>query len=111
MEKIYVPNLSDYSCVVVRDNNTIRAYRTLPTNNSNVDYVDYYYNSHYYQNSGTQNFSQYSTLPTCISSDYLTSEIYYRNDFPMIIIMICFFVLFGFWFPWRLFTKMFRRWG
>ena len=83
MTNLYVPDLS-YSCYSVVDKDTIRAYQTIPHNDSYVNYVDYYVNSHYMEKTGTQYFSQYSTLPTCLSSSILTDDIYYLNHFDNI---------------------------
>lgn len=84
---IYVPEKDNYKCYVVRSEEVIRAYKTVPTTNSTVEYRDYYYNSNYLYNDGTQTFSQYSTLPVCLSDDVLTSAYGYRNDFADICII------------------------
>ena len=59
---IYVPNAEDYKCIVVRDSQTIRAYKENPTYNSTINYTDYYIHSDYLSNNGYQTFNQYSTL-------------------------------------------------
>lgn len=110
MEKVYVPNLSDYDCVVVQNATTLRAYHDEPRNNSSSVYEDYYYNSHYYHTTGTQNWSNYSTLPVCLSSAELTDDIYYRNDLPDIMIIFFGFIIIGFLLPWKILTRMFKRW-
>lgn len=94
---IYVPDLDNYVCYVVRDTNTLRAYKTMPEKNADVDYRDYYINSHYLYQDGVQSFSSYSNLPVCLSSDNLTTAYAYRNDFTDICIV--FVILVGiFWF-------------
>lgn len=108
---IYVPNDTNYdSCYVVRDKDTIRAYSSIPTQNSNVPYKDYYVNSHYMFSYGSQNFSQYSIIPTCESSSNITSNVYYRNDLADI--LICFFIIVVvcFYFPFKIFSRFFGRW-
>lgn len=88
---IYVPNL-DYECFVVQDSDIIRAYRTKPYNPSynqsvNIEYRDYYYKSNYFYRDGTQQFSNYTTIPTCLDNSVLTTNYYYRNDFDKICII------------------------
>lgn len=84
---IYVPDLTNYECFVVRDSNTLRAYKTTPQNGLEVEYRDYYINSHYLYQDGTQTFSQYTTLPVCLAQDVLTEAYGYRNDFADICII------------------------
>ena len=79
---IYVPDTS-YACYVVIDSDTIRAYETMPTQDSTVYYRDYYINSNYLYEDSYQTFSRYSQLPTCLSSDVITDEVYYRNDYDI----------------------------
>lgn len=105
---LYVPNVEDYKCVVIRDSETIRAYKEIPTNNSNIDYDDYYYNSHYINQSGIQQFSQYTTLPTCQNTENLTDEIYYRNDIPDIFFCILFLSIL-LMIPFKILFRLFRR--
>lgn len=94
---IYVPNTESYECFVVRDSDTIRAYSSIPTNNSSITYRDYYINSHYIYQDGVQNFSSSSNIPLCLDSSILTSQYSYRNDFADICIItfilcfVCFF--------------------
>lgn len=91
---IYVPDLETYKCFVVQNNETIRAYKSIPVNNSDVAYRDYYINSHYIYKDGYQTFGNYgyNALPTCLDSSVLTSSIWYRNDFDSIL-MIFFLVV------------------
>lgn len=102
--KIYVPNSDDYSCFVVRDANTIRAYETIPVNNSSSNYRDYYFNSNYLYQDGVQQFSQYTTLPVCLDNSVVTDNFYYRNDLADIFII--FLVLIGI--PVFIVTKMIK---
>lgn len=107
--KIYVPNVSDYACITIRNDSTIRAYKQTPRINSTINYDDYYYDSHYYYTSGEQTFSQYSVLPTCISNDDLTDSVYYRNDFWQISVLFLVLCIFIFYIPLRLFGRLHRR--
>ena len=91
---IYVPDLENYECFVIRDENIIRAYQKTPTHNSTIDYRDYFYNSHYVYQDGTQTFSSYSNIPVCLDNTKLTTYYAYRNDFAEILII--FFLLVGF---------------
>lgn len=106
---IYVPDLQNYECFVVRDESTIRAYEEIPTRNSEVDYRDYYYTSNYLYQDGTQTFSNYSTLPVCLSSSVLTSEVYYRNDFDRILIIFIILAIVIFYVPFKIVQRMCKR--
>lgn len=90
---LYVPNFEDNQCVVIYNSETIRVYETQPTTNTSVNYTDYYINSHYISNNGYQQFSQYSTIPTCKSSDEITTAYMYRNDIADILIVFVLLVL------------------
>ena len=92
---IYVPDLENYKCVVLQNSETIRAYTSVPKNNTDISYRDYYVNSHYMYKDGTQHFGNYNTsLPTCMPAEDLTNAYYYRNDFDSILII--FIILVGF---------------
>lgn len=106
---IYVPNLKDYKCFIVRNEEVIRAYKEIPTNNKDIEYRDYYYNSNYLYNDGTQTFSQYTTLPTCLNNDVLTNEIYYRNDFDKILVIFLIMSIFCIFIPLKIFSKLFKK--
>lgn len=93
---IYVPDVNDYSCVYLRDKDTLRAYYEAPANNKTVSYRDYYINSHYLYNDGNQSFSNYSTLPSCLDRGNLTDSIFYRTDFASIFLVFVLFVFFIF---------------
>lgn len=106
---IYVPDLKNYKCFVVRSEEIIRAYEEVPKNNMEVNYRDYYYNSNYLYNDGIQSFSTYTTLPTCLDNSVLTTEVYYRNDFDSILfIFICLCLIF-FYIPIKILFRFFRR--
>ena len=94
---IYVPDLDNYVCYVIRDTNTLRAYKSVPDRNKEVEYRDYYINSHSLYQDGVQSFSNYSNLPVCLSSDNLTTAYGYRNDFADICIIFVILVSIG-WF-------------
>lgn len=106
---IYVPDLQNYKCYVVLNSTTLRAYKQIPRNNSTIDYRDYYYTSNYLYQDGSQTFSNYSTLPVCLSNDVLTTDVYYRNDFDSILIIFFIICIFGFLIPWKIFCRLFRR--
>ena len=107
---IYVPDLENYKCYVVRDTNTIRAYKEIPKRNSEIEYRDYYINSHYLYQDGTQSFGNYTSayLPVCLDSSNLTTSYNYRNDFADI--MIIFAIMTGIvWFLTSKLVKTFFR--
>ena len=106
---IYVPEYSSSNCAYVRNDTTIRVYSSVPSLNSTISYRDYYVNSHYIYSEGTQTFSNYTTLPTCISSTNITTDFYYRNDFADILIIFIIIVIIGIYIPLKVFTRIFRR--
>ena len=106
---IYVPDLKNYKCFVVRDETTIRAYKEVPRKNSDIDYRDYFYNSNYLYQDGEQSFGNYSVLPVCLDNSVLTNEVYYRNDFDSILIIFLIISIFCFLVPIKLFLRFIRR--
>lgn len=106
---VYVPDLNSYKCFVVQNDTILRAYKDIPQHDTTVQYRDYYYTSNYLFKDGYQSFSTYSTLPVCLSSSDLTSEVYYRNDFDSILIIFLILSIFGFYIPIKIFSRLFRR--
>lgn len=104
---IYVPDIDNYDCFVVRDSATIRAYESTPTENTLVDYRDYFVNSHYLYQDGSEFFEE--TLPTCISQNEITNDFYYRSDFDSICLIFLTCFLFIFVIPFLLYRRIFRR--
>lgn len=112
MDNIYLPidNVNDFSCYSVYDKDTVRAYRIQPQLDSSSEYVDFYINSHYLQRTGIQSWGQWnSSLPTCLSSDSITTDYYYRNDFPDILLIFIIFAIVGIYLPFKLFSRIFRK--
>lgn len=102
---IYVPSL-EYSCYVVIDSNTIRAYDTIPTYNTTINYRDYYVNSSYIYKDGFTSFGTYSSLPTCLDKENLTDRYFYRLDIDKIFIVF-FIILFIFYFILKKIIRVF----
>lgn len=105
----YVPTYNNGNCAVVYDKDTIRVYESTPSYNNDVNYIDYYVNSNYMSKSGVAHFNQYSTLPTCLASNKITTDFYYRNDFPQILLIFIILSIVIFYIPWKIFIRMFRR--
>lgn len=109
--KIYVPNNSTFNkCYVVQSEGVIRAYDTVPNYNTQYNYRDYYINSNYIYRDGTGQWSQYSTLPICLSNDIITNDFYYRNDLASILIIFLVLFLFIVYFPMKIFSRLFGKW-
>lgn len=104
---IYVPNLEDYSCFIVKDENTIRAYEDIPFEDSSINYRDYFINANYIYRDGTEDFN--TDIPVCLSKDVLTDNFYYRNDLDSILIIFLIFSIFSIYLPIKLFKRLFRR--
>lgn len=106
---IYVPDIENYKCFVVNSDKIIRAYKEIPTNNSTINYRDYYYTSNYLYKDGTQTFSNYTTLPICLDNNIVTDNVYYRNDLDSILIIFVILCIFGLLIPLKVFMRLFRR--
>lgn len=112
MYNIYLPinNVNDFACYSIYDKDTVRAYYTKPALDSSSNYVDFFVNSHYLQKTGTQSWGQWnSSLPTCLSSDSITTDYYYRNDFPDILLIFIIFAIVGIYLPFKLISRIFRK--
>ena len=109
---IYVPEDTIYNkCYVVQSEGVIRGYDRIPTNNASYFYRDYYIRSNYIYKDGSGQWSNYTTLPTCISSDYITNSYWYRLDLPSILVMFLIINIFGILLPIKIFSKIFRKGG
>lgn len=97
---MYVPNYENNNCAYVVDANWVRVYDTRPTVNSDVDYIEYNYNSHYMWREGSTHFSQYSTLPTCRTD--VSTNYFKRTDICDILIIFTIFIGFN----WFLLSKL-----
>lgn len=106
---VYVPSDS-CACVSISNGNYMRCYASTPRQNSTVNYTDFYFNSHYIGVEGTQTFSQYSTLPTCLASSEVTNNVFYRHDIDSILITFLIILLICFYFPYRIISRAFGRW-
>ena len=91
---IYLPEDNVYNkCYVVQSEGVIRGYEETPTYNNSISYRDYYIKSDYIYRDGSQTFNQYSTLPTCLDIDLITSRPFYRIDFDKICIIFLTFLI------------------
>lgn len=106
---IYVPD-TNYACYVVQTEDTIRAYESMPKLDTDVNYRDYYIHSDYMYKDGTQTFSRYGSLPVCLVQSDMTSDYWYRVDFPDILVMLLIFCIFVFSVPLKCCVRLFRRW-
>lgn len=111
-EKIFIPESSIYNkCYVVQSEGVIRGYDKVPVYNSSYNYRDYYINSSYIYRDGQGSWSNYSTLPTCLDSDVITNDFYYRLDMPNILLMFLIINIFGILIPIKIFSKIFKKGG
>lgn len=80
MSKIYIPDVTDNNCVVIRSADVIRVYDSRPTLNSEIHYKDYYPALNYQYNEGIQTFGNYSSsLPICREA---SSNIKFDPNYP-----------------------------
>lgn len=110
MNYVYVPSYSTGNCAYIYNSDVIRVYNSQPSYNTTIAYKDYYIKSGYIYNEGSTTFGNYSTLPTCISSSRITSEVYYRNDFPIIMICSLAMIMFCYFLVSRLVRTVFLGW-
>ena len=108
---IYVPDLENYECYVVQSEGVLRGYEETPKNNTTVNYRDFYINSNYIYKDSSQSFSSYTNLPVCLSSNVITTDVYYRNDFDSILIIFLIMSIFCFYIPIKIFSRLFKRGG
>ena len=105
---IFVPNL-EYSCYVIYDKDTIRAFHDNLVDGESVDYTDYYVNSHYTSKDGSLIYNSGVSEFDCINSALLTNDIYYRNDLDSILIIFGIICIFAFYIPFKIFKTLFRK--
>ena len=106
---IYVPNYESGNCAYIYNTDIIRVYDSVPRQNATIPYKDYYIKSSYIYNDGSTSFGSYTSLPTCISDSRITTEVYYRNDFPQILFIFLALSYISFIIPLKIFSRMFRR--
>lgn len=106
---VYVPS-SSCACVSITNGNYLRCYLERPRQNSTINYTDFYFDSHYIGVEGRQTFSQYSTIPTCLSNNDITNNVFYRHDIDSILIIFFIILLICFYFPYRIVSRAFGRW-
>lgn len=108
---IYVPEDLPYSaCHVLQSNYVLRVYENTPTYNSTINYVEVALDNHYIWRTGTTTFSNYSTLPTCISSSRITNAWIYRTDIFDILGCIAIIGFFIYWCLSKPIKWLFRGW-
>lgn len=108
--KIYVPSDNTYNkCYVVQSEGVIRAYDVLPSNNTSYNYRDYYIKSDYIYKDGAGSWSNYTTLPICLSSNDITNDYFYRLDITNVLLNVTIIALFGLYIPFRIFKSLFGK--
>lgn len=110
MNNIYLPEDTTYNkCYVVQNENVIRGYDRVPSNNSNYNYRDYYINSNYIYKDGTGQWSNYTTLPTCLDNNVITNDFYYRNDICDILLIFLILFIFIVYIPIKIVFRLFKK--
>lgn len=102
MSKIYLP--SDYvnmPCKVI-NNGYIRVF----SSNAYTEYFDIYVNQNYMVKHGTSNYGQ---NVVCDTLHEYTDDVYYRNDFDSILIIVLIMSIFMFLIPLKIVLRLFRR--
>lgn len=107
---IYVPEYNQGNCAYIYNSDIIRVYDSQPRYNTTIGYKDYYIKSSYIYNQGSTTFGNYTSLPVCINSSRITTNVMYRNDMPNILVMFFIILLICFYFPYRIVSRAFGRW-
>ena len=112
MAKIYVPeNYINKFCVEFYGHNVLCVYDKKPALDSDSTYTDFYTDMDYYSKTGYVSWGQWSSsLPVCVPSSNLVSDVYYRVDFPNILMTIFIFLILLFYFSYRIISRVFGRW-
>lgn len=108
MSKIYLPQeYLNKPCYQV-NNGYIRVFETNNYNSSNVVY-DVYINQDYQVRKGMANYSSNSY---CDNVNTYTSDVYYRTDFPEILLTFVLLAFVCFWIPWKMtICRLIRKWN
>lgn len=110
MNNIYLPEDTTYNkCYVVQNENVIRGYDRVPSNNITYNYRDYYINSNYIYKDGTGQWSSYTTLPICLDNSVITNDFYYRNDIANILLIFVILVVFVVYIPIKIVFRIFKK--
>lgn len=110
MNNIYLPEDTTYNkCYVVQNENVIRGYDRVPSNNTNYNYRDYYINSNYIYKDGTGQWSSYTTLPICLDNSAITNDFYYRNDIADILLIFVILFIFIVYIPIKIVFRIFKK--
>lgn len=108
---IYVPEDTTFKyCPYVVNATTLRVFDRQPQNNISANYRDYYYTSNYTYTSNSTSWSAYSTLPSCLPNNEVTSNVFYRNDIDKILICFIILLIICFYFPYKIISRAFGRW-
>lgn len=90
--KIYLPDeLQEGNCAIVLNKDTIRVYEETPQANVSVNYTDYFINSHYIKQTGTEILTD--TI-SCLNLENFTTSYVYRFDFDKILVIFGIFTFF-----------------
>lgn len=106
--KIYIPD-NTYRCYVLINGTTLRGYKNIPANNTSSAYRDFYINSNYYYNDGNTSWSSYSTLPICLDSSVLTTDVSYRLDYDKILTIYLILFIFIILIPLHIVMRFFPK--
>lgn len=106
---IYMPENTTYNkCYVVQSADIIRGYDRVPQYNQSYNYRDYYINSSYIYRDYSGQWSSYATLPTCLASDVITNNIWYRQDIDKIVVVFSFIFIFISFFIFSLMKRLLK---
>lgn len=102
MATIYIPSEYINNCNVVH-NGYIRSY----LDNTYTSYVDIFPKQDYMVQAGTLSVPD---SPICDTLNAYSTDIWYRCDITLILINVLIIAIFGIYFPYRIFSRLFGRW-
>lgn len=110
----YIPNnlLNDnYTYHINNDSIIINTHTNCTTQDGieSCDCIDLYPHLNYlYSNSYTCSTNDYNST---INNNYLSNNFIYRTDFPQILFMVLFACIIVYLIPFKIYTRLFRRWA
>ena len=104
--KEYSPiDLPNNKCYEYQDTYILRIYDSININQEN-NFTDYNTANHYQSKSGSIFLEN---EPVCMSHEYLSHELYYRNDLSHILVIFLILAIFIIYLPIKIFSKFFKK--
>lgn len=110
MAKIYLPVEINNQCVEIKENHIFRVYSSAPNGSQqNVNYTDYFIDFNYITNTGTETFTQDTTI-NCLNNEQFTTDYWYRLDIWQSLLCFLIIGLITLYLPYKIISRMLGRW-